>query len=133
MYIAKKDKFKKSTQGGILNAFKQYNANNLNSFEPYNAVDKLRAKWLDPGSRRVNKYKEKILNRYRHRSFFYPEYIPYGYKDDGLYAGNKDHDGFIMNVEELATIYHFPGSDSKTPTMTRVTAKKAEPPSNLPI
>jgi hypothetical protein len=38
-----------------------------------------------------------------------------------------------MTTEELATIYHFPGDVSKTPTLSRITAKKAEPPANLPI
>jgi len=40
---------------------------------------------------------------------------------------------FIMNTEELATIYHFPGEVSKTPSLSRISAKKAEPPTNLPI
>ncbi len=124
VYIAEKNVFRKSVLGGIANSFKQYNANNLNSFETMNAVDKkVKHAWLDFGNKKLNKYKEKFISLYRHRSFFYPEYIPHGYDDDS----------FVMNVEELATLYHFPGDVSKTPTMTRVTAKKAEPPSNLPV
>jgi hypothetical protein len=39
----------------------------------------------------------------------------------------------ILNTEELATIFHFPGQVAGTPTLERVPSKKAEAPSNLPI
>jgi len=40
---------------------------------------------------------------------------------------------YILTTEELATIYHFPGSVSTTPNLNRVPSKKAEAPSNLPL
>jgi hypothetical protein len=40
---------------------------------------------------------------------------------------------FVLTVEELATIFHFPGQAATTPTLTRIPSKKAEAPSNLPI
>lgn len=39
----------------------------------------------------------------------------------------------IMNIEELATIWHFPMSHVKTPLITKATSKQAEPPVGLPI
>jgi hypothetical protein len=41
---------------------------------------------------------------------------------------------FIFNIEELATVFHFPGR-SMAPTLnfSRIEAKKAGPPENLPI
>jgi len=39
---------------------------------------------------------------------------------------------FILNVEELATVFHFP-SKVLVPTLSYVKAKKAEPPPELPI
>jgi len=42
-------------------------------------------------------------------------------------------DTFILNIEELATIYHFPGVVSKSPMLSHVDAKRAEPPMKLPI
>jgi len=33
----------------------------------------------------------------------------------------------------LATIYHFPGADVQTPSLTRVQSRRGNAPSNLPI
>jgi len=41
---------------------------------------------------------------------------------------------FILNIEELATLFHFPGRTmAPTLNLSRVEAKKAGPPENLPI
>ena len=41
---------------------------------------------------------------------------------------------FVLNTEELATLYHFPGKTvAPAPGLQRVKAKKSEPPENLPI
>jgi hypothetical protein len=37
-----------------------------------------------------------------------------------------------MNLEELATLYHFPGRTAATPTLPRIDSTKAVPPVNLP-
>lgn len=39
----------------------------------------------------------------------------------------------IMSVEELATIFHIPGTSVVTPTLTRVESTRKEAPANLPI
>jgi hypothetical protein len=39
----------------------------------------------------------------------------------------------ILNTEELATIFHFPGQVSQAPSFRRVDSKVAKPPSNLPF
>lgn len=38
----------------------------------------------------------------------------------------------VLNVEELATLWHFPGQMLKVPTLERIESKEAAPPTNLP-
>jgi hypothetical protein len=40
--------------------------------------------------------------------------------------------GFILNIEELASLYHLPHTNVETPSMVWATSKTAEPPANLP-
>lgn len=40
---------------------------------------------------------------------------------------------FVFNIEELATIWHFPMSNVRTPMLQKAEMKHAEPPSRLPI
>lgn len=41
--------------------------------------------------------------------------------------------GFILNIEELASLYHLPHSNVMTPGIVWARARTGEPPSNLPI
>ncbi|TSC95513.1 MAG: Uncharacterized protein CEN88_465 [Candidatus Berkelbacteria bacterium Licking1014_2] len=41
--------------------------------------------------------------------------------------------GHIFNIEELASIYHFPNQSVETPSIVWAGSKKGEPPSNLPV
>ncbi|MEK7680692.1 MAG: hypothetical protein AAB348_01425 [Patescibacteria group bacterium] len=40
---------------------------------------------------------------------------------------------YILNIEELATIWHFPMPLVKTPLLQKTASKRAEPPINLPV
>lgn len=117
IYLAEKDKFRSPNIGAMTGITRQFHSNNLNSFKSYQmtAYD---FPWQDYKDIKVNKKKKKMLNAYKLRSYFYP---PYQKK------------WFVINTEGLATIFHLPGSVSQTPTFARITSKKAEPPSNLPI
>lgn len=117
IYLADKDEFDAGRIGGLINSFKQYGTHNLNGFKPNNTTG-FKYPWQDYNDYRVNKKKNSILDAYKRRAYFY---APYKEKP------------FVLNVEELATIYHFPGKAIATPTLGRISSKKAEPPSNLPI
>lgn len=49
------------------------------------------------------------------------------------FSAPKNKDSFILNIEELATMYHFPGKVAGTPTFKRISSTKSEAPSNLPV
>lgn len=118
MYLGEKEVFNKANLGGLLGTFKQYSTNHLNGFKPSKMKTGFDAEYRqDPFGWRIRKRKVKLLDAYKRRSYFHP---PHKYKH------------MILNAEELATIYHFPGSVVTTPTFKRLDARKAEPPTNLP-
>jgi len=41
--------------------------------------------------------------------------------------------GFILNIEELASVFHLPHTNVETPNVVWASSKNAEPPSKLPI
>lgn len=43
-----------------------------------------------------------------------------------------DDKGFILNIEEVASVFHLPHTTVETPNIVWATTKTAEPPSNLP-
>ncbi len=57
------------------------------------------------------------------------------YGPEGLAQYSARHfvdGGFILNIEELASLYHLPHTTVETPNIDWATSKTAEPPSNLP-
>jgi hypothetical protein len=117
IYVAEKSVFNKPSIAGLTGSFRQYNSDNLNSFAPKNTTA-FDYPWQDFKNYRLNNKKKEMLKNYAKRAFFRP-----------IYTGEH----FIMNTEELATIYHFPGGVSKTPTFSRIVSRKADAPANLPI
>lgn len=121
LYITKKELFDPPYGiGGIVGSFNQFSGENTNGLRPNG--DKLHPllgdPWLDYKNMRRNTYARIALAAYKRRSYFY---TPYESKP------------LVMSVEELATIYHFPGQVAQTPTLERIPSKKAQAPSNLPV
>jgi len=54
---------------------------------------------------------------------------------DALVKYNKRimNDSIVMNVEELATLYHLPNKNVSTPNIFWVRSRKLEPPTDLPV
>ena len=117
LYIADKEHYNKSNQAGIPGSMRQYGSTNLNAFRP-DKTTSFDFPWQDFMDYRLNNKKRQLINLYKKRGFFRPLY-------------SKTH--FILSAEELATIYHFPGQVSRTPTVSRINSKKADAPSNLPV
>ena len=123
VYIADKDKYNPTNIGGILGSVKQYSSLNLNGFKPNGWLFDIDYPWQEWWGKK-EKIKPKVLEEYKFRRFFYSPW-----------KGKKFHGSkpFVLNAEELATIYHFPGAVASTPTFERVPSKKFEAPPNLPI
>ena len=121
-YISPKDSFDGPNGiGGMIAGMKHFSSESLNGFKPNG--DKWTAQfdqpWQDYKNIRKNNQCFKFLKAYKRRSCFYPPY--------------KDNKTLVMTTEELATIYHFPGSVAATPTLERVPSKRTAAPANLPI
>lgn len=121
LYIAKKESFDTPFGiGGLISFFKAFNTENLNGIRPNG--DKwtpwLDAPWKDFRDIRRDRFSREGIMAFKMRSFFYSPF---------------DEEPIVLNSEELATIYHFPGSVAATPTLERVPSKKGEAPANLPV
>jgi len=96
----------------IVGALKQFNTLDLNGF----TVDKktrTRVHYINV-RRRLLWRKRRILWGYRYRSM------------------KRGRNRYIMNTEELATLFHFPVMTVRAPLVQKTEAKKAEPPPRLP-
>ncbi len=134
VHIGPKETFDKGAKGGIMGGFKNFGSENLNGFKP--AQTGYDYMWQDPFGKKEAYQKEKIFNCFKERSFFHYPYI----KSKKTIWGNNWKRGyiwkkkvFVLNTEELATIYHFPGSAIRTPSLRRIPSKRADAPANLPI
>ncbi len=113
--------------------FRQYASPSSNEFERINSTQ-FDSPFADPTGLALAKIKRRMLNSYRLRTFFHPP-IQYSIEYKGIlkvFFPSHSPKIFVLSLEELATIYHFPGLVSETPSFKRVDSKIAKPPSNLP-
>ncbi len=114
--------------------FRQYAQPNINEFNRINSTQ-FDAPWSDPTGLALTKYKKRTLDFYRMRTMFHPP-IQYSTEYPALikaFFPSGSPKIFVMSSEELATIFHFPGMVSETPSFKRIESKIAKPPANLPI
>ncbi len=140
VYLGKGAAFKKDKFGEIKNAFKQFNAPNLNSFDALNGTDDgFDFPWQDYQDLKKITNREKMFKRYVKRDFFYPPEmgatvaVKKALDKPLVNSTLGSPERFVLGTEELATLFHFPGSVAQTSALSRIEAQKAEPPSNLPV
>lgn len=101
---------------------------NLNAIVPYGKTfPKIHSSWFLP----LNLIKDRRL--YIRKRKLFKNYIR---RDRPLFPfqGKYDSGTFILNVEELATIFHFPSKlIVPAPFVPRIEAKKGEAPPGLPV
>lgn len=114
--------------------FRQYARPQSNEFLRVNSTQ-FDAPWSDPTGLALTAMKRRVLNFYRMRTFFHPP-IQYAFNYpsviDMFFPSGKPNI-FVMSTEEIATIFHFPGMVSETPSFKRIESKIAKPPANLPM
>lgn len=116
VYVAKNEHFDPNLISGVAGMLGHFGLGDLNGFRPTHTTD-FDYPWQDYKDYRLNKKKHHIFDAYVRRSYFYEPYKETPY---------------VLNSEELATIWHFPGLVVGTPTLGRVESRKGEPPQNLP-
>jgi hypothetical protein len=120
-YIAKKEAFNPINITGLIGSFRQYSSNDdVNGFKLGWFTD-FDYPWQDFRRIRRTHAEHEMLEAMKLRSFFQPPFKHF------------EASPIILNTEELATIYHFPGSVAGTPGVSRLPSKRVEPPTNLPI
>lgn len=109
--------FNPSNITGITSSFKQFSSNTLNGFHPARWLTIFDYPWQDFRDIRANKRRVRLMDAYRKRSWFHP---PYKTKP------------FVLNTEELATIFHLPGEVIQSPAVARISSRRSSAPPNLP-
>lgn len=114
--------------------FRQFSQPYSNELNRVNSTQ-FDAPWSDPTGLALTKVKRRLLDFYRLRIFFHPPLqfsIKYPKVLSMFFPSGKPNP-FVLSNEELASIFHFPGMVSETPSFKRIESKIAKPPSNLPI
>lgn len=115
VYAARKEVFKKPRGAhAVIGSIKQFNTNDTNSLKPEFKRIGPASLWLFK-DRRNNWRKRKLASAYARRD---------------MWAGTK---AYVLNIEELATLWHFPTEAVHTPMIMRTEGKRGVPPSSLPV
>ncbi len=122
LHLGSKDVFNADAKKLVLSPFKVFNSANFNGLKPafstkldWRISQTLEAPFINYW---VRQRKINIFN---------------GFKDRSTWVGEP---GFILNTEELATIFHFPITEQGTiapAAVETVDIRKVAPPANLPI
>lgn len=114
IYLAKHDVFDKNRVAAITGSLRQFNTLDMNGF----MIDRKTKTSVDYFfvERRNTWRKTKLLWNYRRRSSW------------------RGRNRYKLNVEELATLYHFPVTTVvKAPRVQKTESKRSEPPTALPV
>ncbi|MFA6177597.1 MAG: hypothetical protein WC694_01725 [Candidatus Paceibacterota bacterium] len=141
MYIAKKEVYDMSNRRNMRLLFRQYAKPDCNEFYRINSAQAdFYSGIFSASAETVMMLANRMLHEYRERAFFHLPLRHHLFSKhvwkwplDSVINAYAHHDTYVLNVEELATIWHFPGQILKVPTLERIESKEASPPTNLPI
>jgi hypothetical protein len=122
LYLAPKEKFRGDMKFSLVGGFRQFDDTSLNGLKPdtkitwttmtYKLSQKLEKPYI---TWQVNKRKRKLVRNFKNRLF------------------SKGLKPFVLNIEEMATIFHLPILTVKAPQQPLTEIRKSEAPMNLPI
>ena len=110
VYIAREENFKSKNISSMMGAVNQFATNDLNELEMYKPYLTSSNYWFT--DKRNDYAKRRLLKIMKRRQF----------------TGKS----YILNTEEIASLWHFPDVSVKAPQTPRVAAKKISAPTNLP-
>ena len=112
VYAARKEAFAPNRCiEGIIGALSQFHDINRNSIVPYMSTHA----HYDPKHKKSHRLQNTFIKTFKKRKIKW-----------------KKCEGYILNIEELATVWHFPLPFVKTPLLQKTGYKRAEPPTGLP-
>ncbi len=118
---------------GVLGALNAINTLNMNGLAPYKKAKTIQR--VGETIRSLEIRQQAIMAVYKKRKRFWT--ATRGIKRVGekifdflAFDWRKKKD--IMNIEELATLYHFPVITTKAPLIKKTSSKRGEPPIGLP-
>ncbi len=123
MYLARRDVYSLSHLNSFIGALKTYNTHTLNGFKLNGSSMSTKTAWYLP------EFMTAGLKRHKMALFLYYYRARKPFTD--TYALKSKM--IVLNSEELATIYHFPGATAKAPLLPRIDVKRSEPPATLPV
>lgn len=133
VYMASKDVYSPEVaRYGVLGAFNQYRIQTLNGFRHNTTVRTVTGWYFWPfffPAWRLKHRKHMIYKNFRERAVREASFFEQLSTGETLASSM-----YVLNTEELATIYHFPSNLVLTaPSIQRVESKKVGPPIGLPI
>ncbi len=141
MYVAKKEAWNMSNRRNIRLLFRQYAKPDCNQLERKNSTQGDAYGGIFTISPKIVMIlADRMLNEFRERSFFHTPLRHHMLNKHVLpwplnilfWPAYFHNETFVLNTEEIATMWHFPGQILKVPTLERIESKEASPPTNLP-
>ena len=120
VYLSRKDKTDGNKRTGFPTTFRSFEHGSEgrgNGLKPIFVLGPFFYPWQDFMGMRRALLKRKLYDGYVQRQYFYPPF---------------KHRHIALNVEEIASVWHFPGRVARTPALERMTSRRGEAPSNLP-
>lgn len=120
LYIGEKGAYNGSRIGQMVNLWAPFKAGQAGqAIMPKRGINIFDYPWQDWNNIRRRLIQKQLYFWYKHRAYFYGTPL--------------DQDYFMMTTEELASLWHFPSSQVKTPSLERVPSRVSEAPTNLPV